>query len=204
MRNIQKSINILVLFFGPILISDSAAWSVSDLDTYSSQRACAQKCYYDRDFAGGYYTNRIASVLRCDTPCQDSCCCRSDLQSVAESYLSSCVSSLCDRNTIDILNAVSVYVGYCTPKYMPPTTTQAQATSQQSSPGSNSPQFTASRTSSITHDPSGSGVQYPPQGSGSGLSRSDKISLGVGIPSALCLLGVLVGCARWIGRRYRD
>jgi hypothetical protein len=201
MKRQRKSISVLVLLFYPILASESVLWSISSLDAYASQRACAQKCFYDRDYAGEYYTNLIASVISCTTPCQESCCCRPDLQSLAESYLSSCVANLCSTDTLDIESAVSLYEGYCTPKYPPATTAQEAATTQTAArPGDSSPQstilqtspntYTPSLTSELIAGPTGSGVQNASGGGGSGLSRSDKIALGTGI--GVPLLGIIV------------
>ena len=155
-------------------------WSIRSLDIYQSQRACAQGCFYNIDV---WTTNLIASELSCTQPCLESCCCRPDLQAVAEAYLSSCVESACSSDTVDIQSAISIYAGYCTPIYPPAVSSSSPTTTK--NPESYLPSVAATSTIPVvTHTSSPYSAQpnsISGSGAAQGLTESDKISLGVGI-----------------------
>ena len=108
-------------------------------DIYSSQKPCAQQCFLG-DF-GGCGIDQIAYQIGCNfNECSDKfgatngCYCRTDLQSVAQSYVSQCVKTRCTigDSEIDISSAVSIYDSYCVangfPVNVPATPTRAAQT----------------------------------------------------------------------------
>ena len=107
---------------------------------FASQRKCAVGCwlFYDRD--------NIGYMFGCEgNPPKNRCFCRQDLQSIATTYLSTCVKASC-AYTADIASALSFYSEYCganTPKETPPslpTSVPAETTLAPSSPaGQTSP-----------------------------------------------------------------
>lgn len=54
---------------------------------------------------------RLGSSLSCNN--QDALFCRTDLQSSASSYLTTCINSQCTTNSIDLSDALSLYNGHC-------------------------------------------------------------------------------------------
>jgi hypothetical protein len=126
-----------VLFFSlaPAIAQGNTAQTINSLDIFSSQKPCAQECFS----ANGYYcqVDVLASVLGCQNACNTNapnyCYCRTDLQLVAESYLTSCVKSLCTVGdpSIDVSSAGSIYRYYCSsngyPVNVPAATTQDSA-----------------------------------------------------------------------------
>jgi hypothetical protein len=89
---------------GPISIQSEPA--------FGSARPCGQNCLY----CGQYWlvncdATPLLDVLSCVD--LDSCYCRTDLQSSASSYLTSCIASGCSGNTVDIATGISLYNGYC-------------------------------------------------------------------------------------------
>jgi hypothetical protein len=138
--------SLFCLFLLPGIISLTAAQTdapqtIASLDGYTQLRACAQTCFdYGNDgCAGDNVADHIGCAYGCFTVAHDSCYCRADLQSKAESWLSACIKSGCTLGgdtSIDISNAVGLYEGYCTsqgysalqtPASTPATTTTRQA-----------------------------------------------------------------------------
>jgi hypothetical protein len=125
----------------PAFSEDTATQSLYSEDVYKEQRSCAQYCFQDccRDFIGH-------DVLSCSNPILSSCYCRSYLQSVAVSAISSCVKTGCSSDTVDIQSVTSIYQAYCTSNgYVAaatmtsaysPSATQAQATVSMNDPPS--------------------------------------------------------------------
>jgi hypothetical protein len=86
------------------------------------------------------YADGVASAIGCNHglcrngqdyyPAKDDCFCRSDLQTVAQNYLSTCVLSHCTvgDSSIDMSSAVSIYNSYCSAKGFVPATTTAPGT----------------------------------------------------------------------------
>src|SRR5277367_1367325 len=117
---LQISVLFLLQAF-PVLSDAAATQSLYSEDLYKQQRSCAQNCFY----SGGVYGDgdNIAIDLSCPSPILNSCYCRGDLQAVAVSYVSSCVSSACSSDTVDIHSATSLYQAYCVSNGYPPITT---------------------------------------------------------------------------------
>jgi hypothetical protein len=113
--------------------------TIFSLDIFSSQKPCAQSCF-TTGILGGCFGDIVGDALGCvnDNVCglgsrglaPNDCYCRTDLQSVAESFLTSCVKNACTvgDSSIDISSAGSIYDDYCSsqgfPVNMPATTTQ--------------------------------------------------------------------------------
>jgi len=80
-------------------------------------RNCAQWCIANGNAVDqSYYCDRLALFLDCGSPVKsirNDCFCRQDLLPTARSYLTSCVNSACGTNSVDVLQAVSVYYDYC-------------------------------------------------------------------------------------------
>lgn len=81
----------------------------------------------------------------------DSCFCRTDLQSSAVSYLTTCINSQCSTNAIDVSADVSLYDGYCgvdgaTSDYYPTTTAVSVGTSMSAATPGSTPTATIYRT----------------------------------------------------------
>lgn len=117
------------LLFLPLISAGTV--SIFDAPGYASQRPCARDCFYI-GFAVNGGPDELASHLDCDVdPIEDSCFCRPDLQSVAVSYVNSCVYRVCSKNTLDSNSAVTIYKQYCTSagfQALTPTTTSASST----------------------------------------------------------------------------
>jgi hypothetical protein len=87
-------------------------------DGFKQLRACAQGCfeYNDDGCVRDVIADHVACSYNCFTYALDGCICRPDLQTAAESWLTSCVSSACTdggQSSVDIASAVSLYDGYC-------------------------------------------------------------------------------------------
>jgi hypothetical protein len=106
----------------PSLAQDAATetQTLISQDIFSSQKPCAQGCFVG-DF-GGCGIDGVANAIGCNynycgntIGATNGCYCRTDLQSVAQSYVSSCVKSKCTvgDSDIDISSAVSIYDSYC-------------------------------------------------------------------------------------------
>src|SRR5277367_2791992 len=115
---LQISVLFLLQAF-PVLSDASATQSLYSEDLYKQQRSCAQSCFV----CCGVGNDAVANDLSCPNPVLNSCYCRGDLQAVAVSYLSNCVSSSCSGDTVDIQSATSLYEAYCTSNGYPPITT---------------------------------------------------------------------------------
>jgi hypothetical protein len=126
MQSLQRSLGVVFTLFlslFPPSLAQNAATETQTLwsqDIYSSQKPCAQGCFLG-DFAG-CGIDEVANAIGCNyNYCGNSigatngCYCRTDLQSVAQSYVSECVKTKCTigDSEIDISSAVSIYDAYC-------------------------------------------------------------------------------------------
>jgi hypothetical protein len=103
-------------------VSADGTVTLYSLPAYTSQRACAQLCFYGCIYCGiGPWTAGIRGAVGCDLPFLDSCMCRTDLFSSASGYLSTCVSSACSSNSVDVNSALSIYGSYCAKANSPAT-----------------------------------------------------------------------------------
>src|SRR5437764_2609458 len=69
--------------------SDTATQSLYSEDIFKQQRSCVQSCF----ICCGVGADAVANELSCPNAALNSCYFRSDLQPVAVSFLSSCVST---------------------------------------------------------------------------------------------------------------
>jgi len=118
---------------------DTLPQTIFSLPVFSSQKPCAQACFTTGPL-GYCFEDMVGDALGCvtDNACglgskalaPNDCYCRTDLQSVAESFLTSCVQSSCTvgDSSIDISSAGSIYLEYCSsqgfPINVPASTTQ--------------------------------------------------------------------------------
>ncbi|KIX10648.1 uncharacterized protein Z518_01732 [Rhinocladiella mackenziei CBS 650.93] len=104
----------LLAFLAIIHVATAATVTLTESPAYASQRSCAIYCWY-AGFSVDGGPDQLASELDCPVdPIENDCFCRPDLQASADSYLKSCVSGVCDGNTVDVNSAVSIYDSYCT------------------------------------------------------------------------------------------
>ena len=103
-------LTILALQSAPVVHSASTVSIVSD-SGYISERTCAQNCVWHVGVS-----DDLITFLGCGNSdgWQNSCYCRSDLQSSASSFLTSCVNKACSTNPVDLASAISIYSTYCT------------------------------------------------------------------------------------------
>src|SRR5438876_3599751 len=90
-----ESCIILLLLFPVSLDAIGSVVSIVSATDFAQQRPCVTDCLY-----GDRYGS-LPVVLKCGSPLLDSCYCRSDLQSTATPWLSSCASRGCSGETID-------------------------------------------------------------------------------------------------------
>jgi len=233
-RRLKTLLYGLLFYLTLIRAQETLPQTIFSLDIFSSQKPCAQACFTTGPI-GGCFADVVGDALGCvnDDSCglgsrglaPNDCYCRTDLQSVAESFITSCVKNACTvgDSLIDISSAGSIYDYYCSSQGFPvngaATTTeessQATTTVASSSPhdtslpansgGVSSPD-TAGTSSMSTNSGSATttGVSNSPsqEGGGGGYSTSDKIALGtgigIGLPGALAAI-----IAVWIMRRRR-
>jgi hypothetical protein len=135
-RFLKTLVTVLLFCLAPAIAQSTALQTINSLEVFSSQKPCAQACFSANN---GYNCQEdvLASVIGCQNSCNTNapnyCYCRTDLQSVAESYLTSCVRSACTvgDSSIDISSAGSIYSYYCSsigfPAPVPATTTRDSA-----------------------------------------------------------------------------
>jgi hypothetical protein len=114
----------LLFYFSLTRAQDTPLQSIFSLSIFSSQKPCAQACFINGPI-DGCFADAVGDALMCvnDDECglgtrglaPNSCYCRTDLQSVAESFLTSCVGSACTvgDSSVDISSAGSIYGYYC-------------------------------------------------------------------------------------------
>lgn len=132
---------VLLFFLSATLCQDTSLQTIYSLDIFSSQKPCAQSCFW-RNFLG-CQIDGVASKIGCQynycnqntdlVGAQNFCYCRTDLQPAAEAYITSCVKSACTvgDSSIDISSAGSIYEYYCSSKGFPinvPATTTQEGT----------------------------------------------------------------------------
>src|SRR5437764_15193322 len=84
-------------------------WELYDNDGYKALRDCAKSCLGTGGCGAIGCNNPIPKMLSCEGNMVNSCVCRPDLQSIAESAISSCAKMSC-ANTLDISSTTSVYL----------------------------------------------------------------------------------------------
>jgi hypothetical protein len=126
---------IISLPFIHLVHSASTVSIVSD-SGYVGERTCAQNCVWH---VGG--SDDLITFLGCSNSegWQNACYCRSDLQSSASSFLTSCVNKACSTNPADLATAVSVYSTYCIGAVGSPTAPSSQGSAATTTLGGGSP-----------------------------------------------------------------
>ncbi|PMD38761.1 hypothetical protein L207DRAFT_530231 [Hyaloscypha variabilis F] len=180
---------------------DTLPQTIFSLPVFSSQKPCAQACFTTGPL-GYCFEDMVGDALGCvtDNACglgskalaPNDCYCRTDLQSVAESFLTSCVQSSCTvgDSSIDISSAGSIYLEYCSsqgfPINVPASTTQEipQATTTVASP---SLQQTSPTNSGVSSAPGSSSSSTTNPNAATTPNNSNKLTialaLGLGIPT---------------------
>lgn len=82
--------------------------TITAFNGYQSQRECVQNCFYN---VQGW--DLVARTLQCplanNPSALNNCQCRSDMQSIANYPLLSCVNTACSSNAVDVNAATSLY-----------------------------------------------------------------------------------------------
>ncbi|EXJ58513.1 hypothetical protein A1O7_05939 [Cladophialophora yegresii CBS 114405] len=106
----------IILVFTTSCIQTSQAdstVSITAQPAFSSVRPCVQHCIWCGEY---WLINCPGSAIGLNNVLSaglDSLFCRTDLQSTASSYLTSCIYSGCTTNTVDLQDGLSLYNGYC-------------------------------------------------------------------------------------------
>jgi hypothetical protein len=134
----SKTLVLVLLFYLTITLAQNTnLQTIFSLDIYSSQKPCARSCF-TYGYTDACWGDYVGSAIGCaangncigvSAAASNSCYCRADLQSAAESYLTSCVKTACTvgDSSIDISSAGSIYNYYCSAENaanVPATTTQ--------------------------------------------------------------------------------
>ncbi|PMD17232.1 hypothetical protein NA56DRAFT_752581 [Hyaloscypha hepaticicola] len=152
----QKILVSIPLFSASLTLAQGTTYeTIYSLDSWSSQKPCAQQCFINTSL--GCHIDEVAAAIGCEyNDCSanygapNDCYCRADLQSVAQSYLTSCVSAQCTvgDSSIDISSAGSIYNYYCSSNGFPAAavvaTTTLPATQATPTVASSSPPKTSS------------------------------------------------------------
>jgi len=141
----QQLLALLSFIYNFQLVLAQQTVTITNEPAYSSLKICGQGCIFDiygcpKDVIGWDLgciacTGNVNSVYWAP----ESCYCRSDLQTVALSSLTSCIESACTEGdyTVDLSSASSLYAGYCTAAgYL-----QAASTASARGPSSTIPTF---------------------------------------------------------------
>ena len=162
--------SILVLLLRAFLVSAEATVTIGSSADLRTARGCLQSCFIQNSYSGlGYY-------LDCSQPYLESCYCREDLQSSAILFISSCISSKCSSNTVDVSSGVSFYTSYCSMTALP-SSTPAKATSasaRKTSTAGSGPANTGGANSSGSGGSGGSGVSGGSNGPGGDTSVNNN------------------------------
>jgi len=209
--------SVLLSYFSITLAQVTELQTIFSLDAFSSQKPCAQDCFTSGPI-GGCFVDVVGDALGCvnDNVCglgssglaSNNCYCRTDLQSVAESFLTSCVRSACTAgdSSIDISSAGSIYGYYCSSQGYPAkvTATTTQESSQAKTTEASFPTSTNSGsagTTSISSTLGGGGSSTNPRPSGSSLSLGAIIAIAV-VPG-LVLLSVICCIIYYLWRQHK-
>jgi len=89
---------------------NTATMSIANDTGYLGLKPCAKNCL--QNYQPGGTLGDVPYILDCPHPFYDTCLCRADLVSKADSHLTACIMNLC-QNEDDVSKATSVYHGYC-------------------------------------------------------------------------------------------
>jgi hypothetical protein len=121
----------------PLIHANTTPQTIYSVDAYILQKPCAKNCFIG--YMGACGSDNVASAIGCSwnycASAINDCYCRTDLQPIAEQYLTACVKSACTigDSSLDISSAGSIYGYYCTSlgytvAYTPATTTPNSGT----------------------------------------------------------------------------
>jgi hypothetical protein len=160
-RRLKTLLYGLLFYLTLIRAQETLPQTIFSLDIFSSQKPCAQACF-TTGIIGGCFGDIVGDALGCvnDNSCgqgsrglaPNDCYCRTDLQSVAESFLTSCVKNACTvgDSSIDISSAGSIYDLYCSSQGFP--TNGAATTTEESSQATTTVYVTVYRSSATSSD----------------------------------------------------
>ena len=169
----QIRMSILILLLHAYLVSAAASMTITASPDFSTQRPCLKYCLKGSWDIGWY--------IGCDSPLVDSCFCREDLQSSAIYYISSCVTSACESNTVDVSIGVSLYSSYCSMTALPTPVKPTSSSSRKASTAGSGPTNTGSTSSGGSGGSSGAGSS---SGSGDNTNvNTNNINIGGGARS---------------------
>jgi len=206
--------------------ADTAPQSITAQPLFSSQKPCAQQCFFPNYLACP--VDAVASAIGCQYgncpqvfktagyEAANDCYCRLDLQSAASRYLSSCVMQKCTvgDSSVDMSSAIGLYDTYCWAKgFVPATTTtptptgnvgQASFTTSskgvQSSTGTSS--IDRSLNASVTSEGSLGSTPTDTSSSGNGDPLSKPAEIATIVGTIVGVLALIVGILSW--RRMRN
>jgi hypothetical protein len=124
-RSRKDLVSVLLFYLSITLAQDTNPQTIFSLDTFSSQKPCAQRRFIYT------FLDCFSDVVGVDIGCGsggctnqgalDNCYCRTDLQSAVQSYLTSCVKHFwtAGDSSIDISSAGSIYSYYCSSQGYP-------------------------------------------------------------------------------------
>jgi hypothetical protein len=200
-------LNLFALFLlSPWAVRAQVGTMPQDLSTiaaYSQQLPCAQSCFMygkscPRDILGqelGCNSNSGCSSRGWEA--KNDCYCRPDLQTPAQQWLTSCISSACSvgNAALDASSAGAIYNQYCQGKGYTagplPATVQATITAADGSLHTSAKVFNPGPTGSTTGSGSSSGTSSSSSKSSS-LSLTTIIGIVVGSLAGLAFLGVAI------------
>ncbi|KAH7349065.1 hypothetical protein BKA66DRAFT_576057 [Pyrenochaeta sp. MPI-SDFR-AT-0127] len=190
------NVRLLLWAFHIVLSQCDGSQYIAGIPEYKSLRDCGKWCYNN-------LPGDPVDVLGCQQNNVDSCFCRVDLQSQAESSLSFCVKSACDSQ-VDVTMALNAYSVYCTDRGFtrtaepPPTPIVLQRSTTMPTPVETDRPIatvTAVIEKTVISEPSSASSKEILGSEGGGLSRSDRIALGTGL--GIPLLGILITILIW-------
>ena len=109
-----RSLSLTLLCRVAAQVTDTNLQTLTKAPAFSALDSCAQGCIEIPANCFGGLDGGMGCAQLCETADND-CLCRTDHQSAATSYLSSCVGKACTPGDpqIDVTRAVAVYESYC-------------------------------------------------------------------------------------------
>ena len=188
---------IVASLFPVITQAQTAYQEIFTLDAFSLQQTCVQFCFTTK--LSGCTTDVLADAIgcaysACGKPFQavDDCYCRSDLQTAAESFLTSCIKTSCTVGDVsgNIASASSIYAGYCTSKGFTaalPAENTAETTSAGNTGGSTSPATRTGTTSTASTGASDGSLNSQTQ-----TSANNTLTIALGAVAAVAGVAIII------------
>lgn len=107
-----------LLLPSPVAAVNTSPQTLASFNAYGQMEPCATGCFYQ--WEGACSNDLVGNALGCANNCiswaSNDCYCRTDYQSIATSYIYTCVSKGCTRgdSSLDITSATNLYNSYCT------------------------------------------------------------------------------------------